>query len=207
MSEVEGYWAGLISRLRKESGAGSYAELARDLEISPPKLADARRGRQELPSEVKVEILGRLGEPVTEDIYKSVYPSKIRAQLEAELGRVYDPESDRRVTRNFWVKCLDRLQKKLSGDSGSTGRRVTDVQIAASLGVSNSLISAARNGTGTLSPLAKFRILDSLGYMASRDVLCDLLPRKAAARIKKFESLRFVARGQNCTERESEEAD
>lgn len=57
-------------------------------------------------------------------------------------------------------------------------------------------ISHARQGKGALSPATKIKILDTLGYMASRDLLIDLLPKKTADKIWKYDNLRFLKRGE-----------
>lgn len=189
-------WPNLIERLREKLSAPSYAHLARNLGVSPQKLADARKGRQELPSDVKAEILGLLDEPVSQEIYESVFPDSIRREISGCLDNVYKPAENGSVSDGFWIRRLDQLKSRLSdGEEGDEGD-VTDSVIAANLGISQSMISAARRGTGGLSPAAKFKLLDRLGYMAGKDILCDLLPAKAANRIKKFEKLRFVARAE-----------
>ena len=192
-------WPNLIERLREKLSAPSYAHLARDLGVSPQKLADARKGRQELPSDVKAEILGLLDEPVSQEIYEAVFPDSIRRAISGCLDNVYEPAEKGFVSDEFWIRRLDQLKSRLSdGEEGEEVEEVdvTDSVIAANLGISQSMISAARRGTGALSPAAKFKLLDRLGYMAGKDILCDLLPAKAANRIKKFEKLRFVARAE-----------
>lgn len=184
-------WPELIERLKIKLGARSYAELARDLEMSVQKLADARKGRQELPSEVKAQILGLLGDPVSKELYESVFPRRLRDDVAAHIDGIYDPKREEQVTDDFWIRRLDDLKALLDD--------VPDSIVAANVGVSQSMISAARRGTGVLSPGAKLKILDRLGYMASRDLLCDLLPPKAAARLREFEKLRFIAKAKRRT--------
>ncbi|MCU7805631.1 MAG: hypothetical protein KZQ96_20785 [Candidatus Thiodiazotropha sp. (ex Lucinoma borealis)] len=193
MTGDSGVWPDLVERLKSKVGAPSYAHLARDLGVSPQKLADARKGRQELPSDVKAEILGLLDEPVSQEVYESVFPDSIRQEVSDYVDKVYDPVDSGPVSDGFWIQCLDQLKLRLRDDKSGD---IPDSVIAANLGISQSMISTARRGTGALSPAAKFKLIDRLGYMASRDLLCDLLPAKAADRIKKFDTLRFIARGE-----------
>ena len=186
MDEATGIWAEAIDRLKEKIGASSYADLARELEISPQKLADARKGRRELASDVKARILVMLDEPVSDAIYEAVFPTKTRGEVIGVFDKVYDPDEDKKVSKDFWIRRLNQLSAMLEG--------VPDSTIAANLGISQSMISATRSGKGVLSPGAKLKILDSLGYMAGRDLLCDLLPPQAAKRLKRYENLRFVAR-------------
>jgi transcriptional regulator with XRE-family HTH domain len=195
-----GVWPTLIERLKMKLGAPSYAHLARQLGVSPQKLADARKGRRELPSDAKAEILGLLGEPVSQEIYESVFPASIRQEVSSHLENVYEPADEGTVSDGFWIRRLDQLKSILSDEDSD---EVPDSIIAASLGISQSMISAARRGKGTLSPAAKFKLLDRLSYMAGKDILCDLLPAKAADRIKKFETLRFIERGERRKRRRS----
>jgi transcriptional regulator with XRE-family HTH domain len=198
MTKVHEIWADAIERLRDRANQSediSFAQLARSLGISPQKLADARNGRQELSSEVKAEILRRLGEPVSAEAFETFFPSKIRPDVLRLLEKVYEPTGKRKIRRDFWMRCLDDLKTLIKKNSETPSEHISDGQIAASLGISPSMISKARNGSGELSPVAKLKLLDRLGYMASADILCDLLPPKAAARLRELESLRFLRRG------------
>ncbi len=198
MTKVHDIWADAVERLHEKANLSediSFAQLARDLGISPQKLADARNGRQELSSEVKAEILRRLGEPISAEAYEAIFPSKIRPDVCPLLRKVYEPTGRRKAKRDFWIQCLDDLKTLIKKNSETPSKNISDGQIAASLGISPSMISKARNGLGELSPVAKLKLLDRLGYMASTDILCDLLPPKAAARLRRLESLRFLRRG------------
>lgn len=181
-------WPEKIEQLRDKLGLSGYAALARELGISAQKLADARKGRQELASEVKAAIVGALEEPVSRQTYAAIFPKQARRENAGAIERVFDPEAGERLSADFWVRRLDELRERL-GD-------VPDSAIARALKISPNTITAARRGAGDLSPSAKLKILDTLGYAASRDLLLNLLPRKAAKKLRDYDNLRFEARGQ-----------
>ena len=91
------------------------------------------------------------------------------------------------MSDDFWVGCLDKLQDMVKVE----GQRKTDSKVAGHLGVSNAEISGIRNGTRTPSIPLKIKILDSLSYMSTRNILLELLPRKAAKKFKNWDNLRF----------------
>ena len=122
-----------------------------------------------------------------------MFPNKLQEEVSEYLDDIYAPERVEPVKVDFWIRRLDDLKASLR--DGPADPVVPDSVIAANLRISQSMISAARRGTGVLSPAAKLKILDRLGYMASKDILCDLLPPKAGAKLRQFERLRFEAKG------------
>ena len=190
-------WPELIDKLKVQGEYLNYTDLARDLKVSKFKIYSARNGNGELSSETKAEILLRLDEPLNQSIYESIFPEGSRVAVQKHISNNFHPEDESKLQSKFWVRRLDELKAltKDSDDPKSTLR--TDSAIASSLGVTNAEISGVRNGTKSPSIPTKLKVLDALGYMATRDVLLELLPRKAAIKLKKWDNLRFVQKGKN----------
>ena len=144
-------------------GTRSYAQLARKLKIQVTQMSEARKGRVDLTSNSKATILGLLDEPVSMELFQSVFPNRLRQDVANHLSEIYDPERDEPVTSDFWILRLDQLKTMLSEE--------TDSGLAANIGISQSMISAYRRGVGVLGPAAKLRILSRLGYKASKGSL------------------------------------
>ena len=188
MASFHTLWSKKLDQLIEKKSAENDSALAKALKISRQKLNDARRGRQELPGEAKAAVVSALDEPISCEEYAAMFPRKTRESNESLIAEIYDPVDGEKLTPGFWVESLNKLMKLSNVTSDSA--------LAATLGISPSMISLARQRKGTLSPVAKFKILDALGYMASRNLLIDLLPRKTAEKIKDYDNLRFKARGE-----------
>ena len=180
-------WADRLEKLKLKEECANYTELAHVLRVSLDSLSAGRTGKQELSSEVKADILVRLDEPIDRTVYESIFPESSRPGVALYLENTYEPEGEEVMSDDFWVGCLDKLQDMVKVE----GQRKTDSKVAGHLGVSNAEISGIRNGTRTPSIPLKIKILDSLSYMSTRNILLELLPRKAAKKFKNWDNLRF----------------
>ena len=66
-----------------------------------------------------------------------------------------------------WRDLLDRLKNRLD---------LNEVQLAAQLGLSPSMLAQVRTSTRPLPGMARIRLLDKLGYALGRDAILPLLP-------------------------------
>lgn len=186
-------WAERLEVLRDREGCASYTELAGVLGVSLDTLSAGRTGKQELSSELKADILVRLDEPIDQKFYESIFPERSRSEVSSFLDKRFQPDDTSELPEDFWVDRLDQLQELVSLE----GQSKTDANVAGRLKVSNAEISGIRNGTRAPSIPLKIKILDALTYVATRNVLLELLPRKAAQKFKNWDNLRF----QNVEER------
>src|SRR5471030_123700 len=69
-----------------------------------------------------------------------------------------------------WYELFDELKRR--------GRFNSDAQLADSLALTRSQISAWRNGKSDLGTLTKIKILDALGHDTLRSAVLSLLPEK-----------------------------
>ncbi len=184
-------WPALIDKLKVQGEYLNYTDLACDLNVSKFKIYSARNGNGELSSEIKAEILLRLDEPLNQSIYESIFPEGSRVAVQKHISNNFHPENESKLQSRFWVRRLDELKALTEDPDDPKSTLRTDSAIASSLGITNAEISGIRNGTKSPSIPTKLKILDALGYMATRDVLLELLPRKAAMKLKKWDNLRF----------------
>jgi len=134
-------------------------------------------------------VLDMLGGQITASDYVKTFPTKTGAEISTyEILRVFERENRETFGASLWLKRVDEV--KLVFESKS------DNELAKSLSVSSAMISDERNGIGGLSTVAKFKILDLFGCELARDGLLNLLPPRFAKKIRKFDDLRFVSRGQ-----------
>ena len=181
------YWIERLELLkRQDKDLDTYTKLADQLGMSIQGLVNVRRGSQELSVEAKLAVLAELNADVTQSDYVRIFPVGIRASMGDKLAEVYDPENGEELDDGFWGRCIDALKRKSGAKS--------DRALANSLSISTTMISEVRKGRNGLSTVAKIRILDTLGYTASRDLLLNLLPRRIGNRIRDFDNLRFAKR-------------
>lgn len=176
-------WSEIIDRLIGRLGI-SYSALARELSISPQKLADARKGRQELSCVAKTKLLCLLQDPISPDVYVSIFPRATRQEIADAVMRRYDPDSSVTVGSDFWIDCLNLVKSEIvrseiQNGSTSNHREISDTALADHIGITNITISKLRNDIAPPSSSAKLKILEAAGLPLSGDVLIDLLPRKA----------------------------
>ena len=182
------FWPKKLEELKKAKDFQTYGELATDLGMSKSALANVRSGRQELSVEMRLEVLKRLGGKVNEEDFANLFPPNARQSLESEMNRLFDPAKGHALEQDFWSRRIDELKYRFNVRH--------DCDLARSLSISPSVISAQRAGKDALSPVAKIRILDKLGYTAARSLLLDLLPPRVKKRLKSFDDLRFENRGE-----------
>ena len=188
-------WPDLIERLKDTGGYTSYSHLARSLGVSPNQLNLARWGKQSLSSELKAQIIVMLKEPISQSMYESLFPNERQAEVRDYLQKAYQPDKDARAPKDFWISCIDELEQKLSS-ADPEQKRVTAKAIAAHLKITGRELSEVRNGIRSPTIPTKLKILDKLGYMCTRDRLLELLPEKAGKKLRAFDDLRFLKRGE-----------
>jgi transcriptional regulator with XRE-family HTH domain len=176
-----------LDELKSRKGIATNAELARHLHMSKQGLAHVRAGRQELSTERKLDVLLELGGDVSESDFESLFSRKTRIEAGDMISRIFDPDSKKEFTVDFWLKRVEELKEMQ--DVGS------DYELCRSLSISPTMLSEQRKGKDGLSSIAKIKILDALGYAVARDGLLSLLPPKIRKRIGDYDKLRFVARG------------
>ena len=187
--DQEAYWISKLEDLKRQEGLDTYKEVAAALGMSKQGLANVRRGQQELSVDAKLKLLDLLGGRVAESDYVRLFPKKTRSEVSRKkIAKVFDPVNGKPLEANFWVEKIEEV--KVLFDSNS------DNELAKSLGISSTMISDERKGVGGLSTVAKFKILEALGYALARDGLLDLLPPRISKKLKDFDNLRFDSRGQ-----------
>ena len=86
-----------------------------------------------------------------------------------------------------WVGKIDELKKSLG--------LKTDAEAGVDLGLSRTMMSMVRNGRAELPAIAKFTLLDKLGYARTRagviKVLGQVLPTEFAARLAQAGNERY----------------
>lgn len=180
------FWPEKLEELKKAKGFRTYGDLATYLGMSKSGLANVRSGRQELSVELRLEVLKKLGGEVNEEDFANLFPINTRQSIDGEMDRLFDPDKGHALEQNFWARRIDELKYRFNVRH--------DNDLARSLSISPSVISAQRAGKDALSPVAKIKILDKLGYTAARSLLLDLLPPRVKKRLKRFDDLRFENR-------------
>lgn len=160
----------LLSEAKSVLGFENDSELSAWLGLSKASLSNVRTQRAELSSVHKLKILQALGGDLTEQDFLSLVPKTTRNQVLKEEIDVFDPARGKDVVgdSSFWVECIDRCMKEFEVQ--------TDAEFSRYMGISDSLIASVRTGDRELNLAAKFKILDKLGYTASRNLLSNLLP-------------------------------
>lgn len=188
------FWPKKLEDLKKLKRFRTYGDLAAHLGMSKSGLANVRSGRQELSVELRLKVLKELGGAVNEEDFTNLFPLNTKQSFEGEMGRLFDPDTGHDLEQNFWARRIDELKYRFNVRH--------DNDLARSLSISPSVISAQRAGKDALSPVAKIKILDKLGYTAARSLLLDLLPPRVKKRLKRFDDLRFEKRSKKRNRRD-----
>ena len=189
---VDENWNQHLEQLKQRKGFDTYSELAKFLGLSKQSMTNVRNGHQALPFNAKLTVMLELGVELTSDDYAGLFPDRTRATIGKKVGAIFDPSGGEELHSNFWVEKIDELERRLAVPPEE---EVSDAELARALGIGQSMISQERAGRGGLSSVAKFKILDKLGYAAARSLLLDLLPPKIGKRIAELDNLRFKKRG------------
>ena len=181
------FWPQKLEELKELKRFRTYGDLAAHLGMSKSGLANVLSGRQELSVELRLEVLKELGGEVNEEDFANLFPLNTKQSFENEMDRLFDPDTGHAMEQDFWARRIDELKYRFNVRH--------DNDLARSLSISPSVISGQRAGKDALSPVAKIKILDKLGYTATRSLLLDLLPPRVKKRLKRFDDLRFKKLG------------
>lgn len=86
-----------------------------------------------------------------------------------------------------WSQQLDRLKERLS---------LSETALAASIGLSKSMLSQCRAGARPLPLHAKFRLLDKLGYALTRDLMLAALTDDSRDAVVEADNRRALRRAE-----------
>jgi transcriptional regulator with XRE-family HTH domain len=92
-----------------------------------------------------------------------------------------------RLLRIDWFQLLDSLKERMS---------LTETALAASVGLSRSMLSQCRGGGRPLPLHAKFRLLDKLGYTLTRDLMLAALSDESRDAVLEADNGRAMRRAE-----------